>query len=83
MQLVELGEPDDALLEALLRLHLTRLGTGATDETLSYIVKRIDRSYAATEQFALEANARALEQGGPVGMKLARMIFDHQNELDM
>ncbi|WP_022673397.1 ATPase [Novosphingopyxis baekryungensis] len=83
MQLVELGEPDDALLEALLRLHLTRLGTGATDETLSYIVKRIDRSYAATERFALEANARALEQGGPVGMKLARMIFDHQNELDM
>ncbi len=83
MQLVELGEPDDALLEALLRLHLARLGTAATDETLAYVVKRIDRSYAATERFAHEANARALEQGGPVGMKLARTLFDHQNELDI
>ena len=83
MQLVQLGEPDDEMLEALLRLHLTKLGTGATDETLSYIVKRIDRSYAVTESFAREANARALEQGGPVGMKLARAMFDHQNELDI
>ena len=83
MQLVELGDPDDAMLEALLRLQLARAGTGATDETLSYIVKRIDRSYAATERFAQEANARALEQGGPVGMKLARTLFEHQDELDI
>ena len=83
MQLTQLAEPDDAMLEALLRLHLTRAGTGATDETLSYIVKRIDRSYAATERFVREANARALEQGGPVGMKLARGLFEHQDELDI
>ncbi len=83
MQLVILGEPDDEMLEALLRLHLVKLGTGATDETLSYIVRRIDRSYAATERFAREANARALERGGPVGMKLARQMFDHQDELDI
>jgi len=83
MQLSTLHEPDDDMLEALLRLHLTRLGTGTTDETLSYIVKRIDRSYAATENFAREANARALEQGGPVGMKLARAMFEAPNEREL
>jgi chromosomal replication initiation ATPase DnaA len=42
---------------------------------LSFVVKRVERSHAALEEFARNANARALAQGSAINLPLVRTLF--------
>ncbi len=74
-QLVTIAEPDDDLMTQLLLKHLHDRGTSIGPEALGYVTKRIERSYAALEEFARQANAAALAQGCAITLPLVRALL--------
>lgn len=70
--LLAIDAPDDELVEQLLQKHLADRGAAISTDALSYVAKRIERSYAAIEQFARNANALALAENAPVNLVLAK-----------
>lgn len=74
-QYLEIGPPDDELASHLLQKHFQDRGVAVTPEVMGFVIRRIERSYAALENFAKEANALAMARGKPVGMALAREIL--------
>jgi hypothetical protein len=74
-QLLEIGAPDDELIGQLLLKHLHDRGTSIGPEALSYVVKRIERSHAALEKLARNANAVALAEGSAITLPLVRTLL--------
>jgi Bacterial dnaA protein len=74
-QLLEIAAPDDELVAQLLLKHLHDRGTSIAPDALRFVEKRIERSYAALEKFAQDANARALEQGVAITLPLVRRVL--------
>jgi Bacterial dnaA protein len=74
-QLLEIEAPDDELVSQLLLKHLHDRGTSIGPEALSFVAKRIERSYAALEEFARTANARALAEGAAISLSLVRSLL--------
>lgn len=74
-QLLEIGEPDDELAEQLLLKFLRDRGTSIGPEALAYVVRRIERSHAAVEDFAKKANALALAEGAAITLALVRRLI--------
>jgi hypothetical protein len=74
-QLLEIGPPDDEMVGQLLLKHLHDRGTSIGPEALAFVVKRVERSYAALEAFARDANALALAQGAAITMPLVRSLL--------
>ncbi|HEY4164696.1 MAG TPA: DnaA/Hda family protein [Dongiaceae bacterium] len=68
--------PDDALLEAILHKHFSDRQIRVTPEVVAYLVRRIERSFAAAEQVATKLDRLALSRGSAISIKLAREIFD-------
>jgi chromosomal replication initiation ATPase DnaA len=68
--------PDDALLGAILRKHFSDRQIRVTPEVVAYLVRRMERSFAAAEQVAAKLDRMALSRSTPVSIKLAREIFD-------
>jgi chromosomal replication initiation ATPase DnaA len=73
--LLEIPPPDDELIEQLIQKHLADRGTAIGVEALVYVTRRIDRSYAAIEAFAREANGLALAENGPVNLLRVKRIL--------
>jgi hypothetical protein len=74
-QLIAIAEPDDELIEQLLLKHLHDRGTSIGPDALAFVAKRIERSHAALEDFARDANAMALEQGSAITLSLVRGVI--------
>jgi SpoVK/Ycf46/Vps4 family AAA+-type ATPase len=74
-QLIELAEPDEELINHLILKHLRDRGTSIGPEALSYAVRRIERTYAAIEAFARDANQLALAEGSAITLPLVRRLF--------
>jgi Bacterial dnaA protein len=74
-QLIEISEPDDELIEQLLLKHLHDRGTSIGPEALAFVIKRVERSHAALEDFARDANALALAQGSAITLPLVRGLM--------
>lgn len=74
--LLEIGAPDDEIIEQLLQKHLADRGAAITIDALSYVKRRIERSYAAIESFARSANATALAENAPVNLTLVKKVLD-------
>ncbi len=74
-QLLEIAAPDDELIGQLLLKHLHDRGTSIGPEALSYVVKRIERSHTALEDFARQANAVALAEGSAITLPLVRALL--------
>lgn len=74
-QLFEIGELDDELAEQLLLKLLRDRGTSIGPEALAYVVRRIERSHAAVEDFARKANALALAEGSAITLPLVRRLM--------
>jgi Bacterial dnaA protein len=74
--LLEIGAPDDEIIEQLLQKHLADRGAAITIDALSYVKRRIERSYAAIESFARSANAMALAENAPVNLTLVKKVLD-------
>lgn len=74
--LLEIGAPDDEMIEQLLQKQLADRGAAITMDALSYVKRRIERSYAAIESFARAANAMALAENAPVNLTLVKKVLD-------
>ncbi len=78
-EMLTLGPPDDELAEQLLQNHFQDRGTMIGPEAMSYVLRRMSRSYAAIEDFAREANAVALAEGSAITTALAKRILEKKN----
>ena len=74
-RLLEISPPDDELIGQLLLKHLHDRGTSIGPEALAFVIKRVERSYAALEDFARAANARALAEGAAINLPLVRALL--------
>ncbi len=73
--LLQIPPPDDELVGQLIQKHLQDRGTAIGVDALAYVTRRVERSYAAVEGFARDANALALAENGPINMVLVRKIL--------
>jgi chromosomal replication initiation ATPase DnaA len=67
-----ISEPDDALLSALLELHAARRRLVLGDSAATYLVPRIERSYAAAERIVAEIDRISLERKVPPARSIWR-----------
>jgi chromosomal replication initiation ATPase DnaA len=73
---VEIGAPDDALLGAVLVKHFADRQLHVLPQVIAYLLRRIDRSFAAAERIVACLDAAALSNGGPVTIALARRMLE-------
>lgn len=73
--LLEIAPPDDEMIEQLLQKQLVDRGAVISIDALSYVKRRIERSYVAIEKFARAANALALAENAPVNLALVRKVL--------
>jgi chromosomal replication initiation ATPase DnaA len=73
--IVEIGAPDDALLGAVLIKHFADRQLRVAPDVIAYLLKRIDRSFAAAENIAAHLDVAALSKRGPVTIPLARTVL--------
>lgn len=74
--LLEIAAPDDEMIEQLLQKQLADRGAVISIDAISYVKRRIERSYAAIEGFARAANAMALANNAPVNLALVKKVLD-------
>ena len=74
--LLEIAPPDDEMMEQLLQKQLADRGAAISIDALSYVKRRIERSYAAIEKFARSANAMALSDNVPVNLTLVKKVIE-------
>ncbi len=74
-QLMHIDAPDDDLMTQLLLKHLHDRGTSIGPEALGFVIKRIERSHAALEDFARDVNAAALAAGSAITLPLVRTLL--------
>ena len=74
--LLEISAPDDEMIEQLLQKQLADRGAAISIDALSYVKRRIERSYAAIESFARAANAMALAENAPVNLNLVKKVLE-------
>ena len=75
---VELKPVDDDLLVAMLVKNLSDRQMNFTDNLLSYVLPRIERSYSAVKFFVEDLDVRAMAENRPIGKRLAKEILDLQ-----
>ncbi len=71
-----LREPDDALLAAVLMKLMDDRQLSPTPNTIPYLVRRIDRSFAAARKVVAGLDALALETHSPITRRLAIKLLD-------
>lgn len=74
--LLEIAAPDDEMIEQLLQKLLADRGAVISIDAVSYVKRRIERSYAAIEGFARAANAKALADNAPVNLALVKKVLE-------
>jgi Bacterial dnaA protein len=74
--LLEIAPPDDEMVEQLLQKQLADRGAAISIDALSFVKRRIERSYAAVELFARAANALAMAENAPVNLALVKKVLD-------
>ncbi|HVB17521.1 MAG TPA: DNA replication protein [Stellaceae bacterium] len=69
---VSIAPPDDALLAAVLVKHFADRGLRVPPSVIGFLVRRIERSFAAAATIAVRLDRLALDAGRPIGLALAR-----------
>lgn len=78
--LAQLSPPDDALLGAVVMKLFGDRQIDVSPALISYLVNRIDRSFAAAQDIVARLDAAALAQGRPVNRALAARLLDNSTE---
>mgnify|MGYP002785944874 FL=1 len=78
---VQIGDPDDALLAALMAKQFTDRGLTVGDDVLAWLVRRMERSFAAAAETVARLDAAALAQRRAITVPLAREVLDGQGAL--
>jgi chromosomal replication initiation ATPase DnaA len=76
--LIRLGEPDDALLAAVLAKLFAERGVKVGDDLIRWLVVRIERSLASAQAVVALLDEAALARRRPVTIPLAREVIDGQ-----
>lgn len=74
--LLKISPPDDEMIEQLLHKQLADRGAAISIDALSFVKRRIERSYAAIEAFARNANALAMAENAPVNLALVKKVLE-------
>lgn len=69
---IEIGPPDDALLSALVVKLFADRQLVVKQQIVSYLVTRVERSFAALQRSVDRIDRLALEDGRPIGLGLVR-----------
>lgn len=77
-----IGEPDDCLARDLIEVLFAQRGMALSPEVPSYIVPRMERSYAMIHRVVAALDAASLEQGRRVGIRLTRETLLSQGLID-
>ncbi len=64
------------MVAQLLQKQLADRGAAISVDALSYVQRRIERSYAGIEKFARAANAVALAENAPVNLALVKKVLE-------
>lgn len=76
LRVVEIGEPDDALLTAVLQKFLMERNITPLEDVLAYLVKRIERSVLRARAVADKLDEAMDAKQRPLTRHLARIILD-------
>jgi chromosomal replication initiation ATPase DnaA len=79
---LRIGEPDDCLARDLIEALFAQRGVAIAPEIASYIVPRMERSYAMIHRVVAALDAASLEQGRRVGIRLTRETLLSQGLID-
>lgn len=71
-----LGEPDDAVLAALIEKFFRERNIRPPDDLLPYLVRRIERSVPAARDIVQRLDDKADAEGRPISKALAREILE-------
>ncbi|MBB6425514.1 HdaA/DnaA family protein [Sphingopyxis sp. JAI128] len=77
-----IGDPDDCLARDLIEALFAQRGIALAPEVSSYIVPRMERSYAMIHRVVAALDAASLEQGRRVGIRLTRETLLSQGLID-
>ena len=77
-----IDEPDDCLARDLIEALFAQRGMALAPEVASYIVPRMERSYAMIHRVVAALDAASLEQGRRVGIRLTRETLLSQGLID-
>jgi hypothetical protein len=77
-----IGEPDDCLARDLIEALFARRGLAIAPEVPSYIVPRMERSYAMIHRIVAALDAASLEKRRRVGIRLTRETLLSQGLID-
>ena len=73
---VAIAPPDDALLAALLLKHFADRQVRVAPGVIGFLVRRMERSFAAAAALAASLDRAALGAGRPIGLALARKVLE-------
>ena len=77
---IDLAEPDDALLQAVIQKLLKDRQLRAGPELAVYARARLPRTCAAAAAFVAALDAASIAEGAPIGLKLARTVIANLSE---
>jgi len=72
---IGIGPPDDALLGAVLVKHFADRQLSVAPEVITYLVRRMERSFAAAGEITARLDAAALRDKCAVTIALARNVL--------
>lgn len=76
VNLAQIDLPDDNLLFSLLNKYFTDRQMMAPPAMLSYLVKRMERSFAAVPRLAAALDHRSMAEKKPLSVRLARNVLN-------
>ncbi len=77
---IDLVEPDDALLQAVIQKLLKDRQLRAAPELAAYASARLPRTCAAAAAFVAALDAASIAEGAPIWLKLARSVIANLSE---
>ncbi|MEH6756267.1 MAG: DnaA/Hda family protein [Parasphingorhabdus sp.] len=77
--LIEIGPPDEAMIEGLFQKYFALRGLAISEDALSYLGKRMERSYEYVHFLAQNMNNLAIERKKPITRAIAiEALAQHQ-----
>ena len=81
LTVAEIGEPDDALLVAVLEALFREKHIRAAPDLYEFLLRRMERSVTAARTIVARLDEAAAEQGRPVNRLLAREVLEETADL--
>ncbi|GAA0471802.1 DnaA regulatory inactivator HdaA [Parasphingorhabdus litoris] len=77
--LIEIGVPDEAMIEGLLQKYFSLRGLSISEDALAYLSKRMERSYQDVQLLAQLMDSLAIEKKKPITRSIAiEALSQHQ-----